>query len=873
MTEAEVDGFAVVVTGAAAIQTTPFSGLDPLVHAFRNHVAELPSAERAVIEHAFEWSAAVDPEADPVVMGRGVLRLLLAVASDAPVVLAVDDLHLLDRSSASAIAEIGRLAEREGVVVVTTTRPGSSHQSPGAHQSIIELHALDDADAQLVMERHGRHLDDVQREQVLRNAAGNPLALIELLGAFASTTEVVTTIVSQMVPVTPLLRRSFGEGLHDLSPAARDAVLIAAVEDETAVHELVAATSALVGRIGIEDLDEVVSAGMLYGDDLRLQFRHELTRSVVLHEETLARRQRAHKAIAEVVGDGPRRVRHEAQSVPMANEQLGDELEQMYPLYVGARNDDRGRGPRTGGSAHDRLGQANAAVAAGGRSRERVRSRRCRRSVPDGGFPTSDVCGSTGVCRRAPRPVRRGPSPHRTRALCDLADLAVGKGDHQLALDLLLAAAERAWWLGADRDTRAAIDERASAIPGAVRRATPGRDTCAHQSDRQWRSGVRLPRERRHGAGSGHRGAARLRDRAHAIGDPHRVSELCSEAEARCRADGLLGVLPQVLSVQAHARLEIGDWDRAVALAGEAAEIAERTEQWNWVAAAKVVLAHAYALQGNGERALVLAGESQHLAETRGLHDVRALVRVARGATWLSAGCYHEAYDELMPLFDDRAMRDTDRERMSAIMLLAEAAVHSGRDDDARRIVADVEATGGSSPSPLLRMQLTYADAVLASDGDAEERYRDALARDLVGWPWVRGGLSSRYGSWLRRQRRVVESRSRLRAACDTLELLGATTWAEHAVRTELRVAGERKEGRRNADGTAIRGCLVAAGTRDRPTRCRRPLEPRDRPSSVPFPPHRRFAPLPHLPQVGHHVSPVPLRVLNATSAEAVAAA
>ena len=50
VTAAEVDGFATVVTGAAAIRTRPFSGLDPLVHAFRNHVAELPSAERVAIE-------------------------------------------------------------------------------------------------------------------------------------------------------------------------------------------------------------------------------------------------------------------------------------------------------------------------------------------------------------------------------------------------------------------------------------------------------------------------------------------------------------------------------------------------------------------------------------------------------------------------------------------------------------------------------------------------------------------------------------------------------------------------------------------------------------------------------------------------------
>jgi DNA-binding CsgD family transcriptional regulator len=202
----------------------------------------------------------------------------------------------------------------------------------------------------------------------------------------------------------------------------------------------------------------------------------------------------------------------------------------------------------------------------------------------------------------------------------------------------------------------------------------------------------------------------------------------------------------------------------------------------------------------------VLAGESEHLAETRGLHEVRALGRVAKGAAWLSAGRYVEAYEELIAVFDDRATGVPERERMSAVMFLVEAAVHTGHDDDARRMIADVDAMGLISPSPLLRVQLSYAHAALAADGDAEERYRDALARDLVGWPWVRARLELAYGGWLRRQRRVVESRSRLRAACDTLEVLGAQRWAEQA-RAELRAAGERAEGRRDA-ATAVEELL-----------------------------------------------------------------
>jgi DNA-binding CsgD family transcriptional regulator/tetratricopeptide (TPR) repeat protein len=803
VTDAKADGFAAVVTGAAARRTAPFSVLDPLVPALRNHVDNLPSAERLAIERAFDPGA----DADPVAVGRGVLRALRAAASGAPLVVAVDDLHLLDPRSAAAIAEIGRLAARGPVVVVGTTRPGSSHQSFGARQSIIELRALDDADARLVMERHS-HVDDVQGEQVLRNAAGNPLALIELPKAIASITGVVSSSLSPRMPLTPMLRRSFAQGLHELSPAARDAALIAAIEDETAVHELVAATSALVGHeVGIEGFDEVVGVGMLRGDDMRLHFRHELMRSVVLDEETLARRQRAHKAIAEVLGDGPRRVWHEAQSVPIANEHLSDELEQVYPLTLA-------RGTTAAIAVLERAAQLT--TDPDKRARRLLRaadlaSTLGRADAVDR-FLTAASQHPISATRQGHADVLRarfaeGRAHIEPRALCDLADQAVDEGDHQLALDLLLAAAERSWWVDADRDTRAAIDERVSAIPGEV--------------DEGQRAAIRALTAPIANGGAVFAGLASIdtalvRDTgalrnfgmaAHAIGDVRRAAELFAEAEARCRADGLLGVLPQVLCLQADARLELGDWQRATALAGEAVAVAESTEQWNWVAAAKLVLARAYAWQGEGERALVLAGESEHLAETRGLHGVRAQARVARGSAWLGAGRYVEAYDELVALFEDRATRDNDRERMSAIMLLVEAAVHTEHDDDVRSIMAGVEATGFVSPSPLLRVQLHYARSVLATEADAEDRYREAFADDLVGWPWVRARLELAYGSWLRRQRRVVESRSRLRAACDTLEVIGANTWAEQA-RTELRAAGERMDGRRDADGGALEDVL-----------------------------------------------------------------
>jgi len=62
---------------------------------------------------------------------------------------------------------------------------------------------------------------------------------------------------------------------------------------------------------------------------------------------------------------------------------------------------------------------------------------------------------------------------------------------------------------------------------------------------------------------------------------------------------------------------------------------------------------------------------------------------------------------------------------------------------------------------------------------------------DLGRWPFQRARVQLAYGQWLRRQRRVGESRSVLRASRDTFDALGCVPWGEQA-RRELRASGER---------------------------------------------------------------------------------
>jgi DNA-binding CsgD family transcriptional regulator len=127
---------------------------------------------------------------------------------------------------------------------------------------------------------------------------------------------------------------------------------------------------------------------------------------------------------------------------------------------------------------------------------------------------------------------------------------------------------------------------------------------------------------------------------------------------------------------------------------------------------------------------------------------------------------------------------------------LAEAAVHADRVAEARELLAQVEATAGARPAVWIELNLRHARALLAPDDTGAQRcFDDALAANLGRWPFQRARLLLAYGEWLRRQRRIADSRAPLRAARDTFDTLGCMSWGEQA-RRELRASGERSRRR-----------------------------------------------------------------------------
>jgi DNA-binding CsgD family transcriptional regulator len=223
--------------------------------------------------------------------------------------------------------------------------------------------------------------------------------------------------------------------------------------------------------------------------------------------------------------------------------------------------------------------------------------------------------------------------------------------------------------------------------------------------------------------------------------------------------------------------------------AQEAARLARETSQPLWEAAAQLVEARADAMRGDDSSAQELATEAERILLPIGANPMLALAAVARGVAACGGGRYSEGYDHLHRVFDHTDIAYHPHIRPWIIGDLVEAAVHSGYQEEVRIVVDELEELGLETRSPILLVGLRYARPLLADDADAEAHFVSGLSADLASWPFVRARLQLAFGTWLRHQRRVVESRAPLHAAREAFDALDLAPWSERA-RHELRAAG-----------------------------------------------------------------------------------
>jgi hypothetical protein len=150
------------------------------------------------------------------------------------------------------------------------------------------------------------------RSRVLREAAGNPLALLELPAVAAQAED--GRSVPGSLPLTERLERAFATRVSELPDATRVLLLVAALSDEDAIGEILQAAAVVVRTpLDLDAAEPAVEAALIDLDVNSIRFRHLLVRSAVRQSAGVRQRRRVHEALAATLGADPdRRVWHRA---------------------------------------------------------------------------------------------------------------------------------------------------------------------------------------------------------------------------------------------------------------------------------------------------------------------------------------------------------------------------------------------------------------------------------------------------------------------------------------------------------------------------------------------------------------------------------
>jgi DNA-binding CsgD family transcriptional regulator len=789
------------MAGSESEGNLAFAGLHQLLLPVLDRIGQLTGRQAQALRGAL----ALDPDPvapDPLLTGTAVLTLLSDLSDEAPLLVVAEDAHWLDRSSRDLLAFVGRRLDAERLMLLFSARPGGAPTGFEHDFPEMLLGPLSERDAGRLLDELPRPPRGRARDQVLVQAAGNPLALIELSRVIADDPSAGRGWVAEPLPLNDRLVAIMAAEFGSLPEPTRAALLLAAVADSSDL-----ALAQLPG-LTADAFAPAEKAGLITLSRSGPRFSHPLVRSSIYHAVPFTERASAHRRIAgALLGEPDRQAWHLAAATLSPDERIAGQLE---ATAVQAQ--------RRGGSAaaaHALERSAELSSSASDQARRLL-------SAASLAVPTGQVDWVRDLATRV-------LSATDDQALRLTAKLQIGwaltwSNQHAAALDALTSVAAEAsvilpgiawdatglagtvaYQAGTETGRRKSL--RALALLEQRPQVTPsGRGGFGHADvQRAWIRACTEPFAKRaeiipflHRIADDLDAVARgpLDDLPKVGGAAWLLDEtdlavtVLREVVSRLRAPGIRGTSVAALSALGWACFDGGRWDEALATAAENSDLATAYQMEIVAASADLTTASVLVMRGEIELARTLldrAVASVDVAESRAV-DARA--RHVAGVAALAGATAAGAYSQLRPLFDVDGGPLHHHVSYLAIADLAAAGVRADRRLETQILVERALARLPEAPGPRISQIAARARGLLAGSADAGPIFSGALS-DPAGdqWPFERAQLQLDYGEWLRRRRRINEAKTPLSAALETFRRLEARPWIKRA-EAELRASG-----------------------------------------------------------------------------------
>jgi DNA-binding CsgD family transcriptional regulator len=796
-------------------------------------LSELPEPQRQALEVALLRREAEGPAPHPRAVSLGLLGVLRSLARAGPLVVAVDDVQWLDRSSAGALNFVARRLTEEPVGLLLAQRrdAGSStaldleRALPDDRFERLPVGPLDaEALDRLLRGRLGAQFHRGALVQLRAASGGNPFFALEI-GRSVLQHDVPLT-PGRPLPVPDNLRALVGERLAGLSPPARGVALVVSVLPRATVEAIQAAAGRESSGIG---LDEGVDAAVLEVDGDRVRFTHPLLASVLYANASAAERRTLHSRLATVLADPEERAGHRALAAEGPGAAVAAELdaaaerarargapdaaatlwEQARRFTPGDLAVDAHRRGIEAAECHVEAGETERArtlleeiVASSPRGR--VRARALNRLAWVGTFIEGHHVGAElfeAALAELGDDLRLRIETERGLAWCvhGTGNVAAAEARARHALELAEQLGEPGVLASAladvafhetvrGRGIAFSTIERALSLESELGwRPILGRPGWIHAMLLEWAGELEDSRA----------ALETLRRNALAHGDEHSVPHIAFHlARVECMA---------------------GNWEQAARYAEECHETMAQTGQENERPYALTIKALVAAHLGLVEATRSATDEGLPLALRLGVQPAYFELLAVRGFLELSLGSAAEAHRFLGPL--PQAVREAGfgeplfRFHGDAI----ETLLVLGHTEEATALLAELEEQGTALQRVWALAVASRCRALLSAAAGEIERAYDELDRafelhDRLGEPFERGRAFLALGTIQRRARKKRAARESLERALAVFEELGAVLWSEKA-RAELARIGGRAPASGALTPTEERvAALVAAG-------------------------------------------------------------
>jgi DNA-binding CsgD family transcriptional regulator len=821
----------------------PFAALQRLLRPVLPLLGHLPRPQATALRGAF-GEADAPATGDRFLIFLATLSLLAEAAEESPVLCIVDDAHWLDEASTAALLFVARRLGQERVAMVFAARDGDVRRFDSGELPELVLGGIDAAAAALLLiDQGGVPVAEDVRDRLMRQTGGNPLALVELPGSLSAAQLTGQQPLPVDLPLTQGVQRVFLDRSRRLSAPAQTLLCVAAADDSTRVS-VVRRAAELLG-VGPDALTEAEESGLLTITGTEIGFRHPLVRSAVYQAAATHVRQRAHRALAQVLTaaqDADRRAWHLAAAVDEPDDEVVDALDDAARRAVAQGGyeaasaaferaaeltaDEQARAARILAAADNAWLAAQpqrawrlATTARAGVTDPLVRSDldRLRGRIE---FVAGSVPAGVSIWTQAARDVL-ATDPQRAREIAMIATAGSTFLAEQDRTDLdpaEILAAE-----GEDSSTRAQCF--ALLLTGFHQLNHHGLAAAAVFL----RQAVALGRDRSETDLLTNLGIATFH-----LGDDDSFRRLFSRMLTQARNDGAVGLVLFALPRLALADVSAGNWTGAVTHATEAVDLSRSTGQHALTAMPLAQLALLAAWRGDDAYDGLLAElDRVTVGEPAGILGVlmQDTKRWAQGCRAALSG------DAPTALHHFEQMSQPTLTRLAAYDRL-DVAVRTGRFDVAARWLCELEQFADATETAHARGVVAYGRALLATRDDspavAEEFFAAALGSDqgAVDRPFERARTHLAFGEFLRRSRRRVDAREQLRTALQAFQDLDATPWV-HRAEQELRASGETARKRDASTSVTLTpqetqiASFVAQGLSNREVAARLFLSPR----------------------------------------------